>query len=81
MDEQTHRQFSESEQDRYASFRDWEQAAQALANMPIDGVQRFIAALVTQWAIASRDPGVLEELVATERNRNNEERRDNTFEK
>jgi hypothetical protein len=66
MDEQTHQQYPETGQDLYASFRDWEQAAQALAYMPMDSVQRFIAALVTQWAIASRDPSVLGELVGTE---------------
>lgn len=47
-------------------FRDWDQVAQAVANLPAEGVEHFLASLVTQWAIAGRDPGELAEFFASE---------------
>jgi hypothetical protein len=44
-------------------FQDWDEVAQAVANMPAEGVERFIASLVTQWEIAGRDPSELVELI------------------
>jgi hypothetical protein len=36
-------------------FQGWDQIAEAVANMPAAGVRRFMASLVTQWAISGRD--------------------------
>jgi hypothetical protein len=47
-------------------FQDWDKVAQAVANMPAEGVGRFMSSLVTQWEIAGRDPSELAELIGTE---------------
>jgi hypothetical protein len=47
-------------------FQDWDQIAEAVAKMPAAGVRRFMASLVTQWAIAGRDLDELAAILGTE---------------
>lgn len=66
MDERENQDLPESWQESPAGCKDWVEIAQALANMPREGVRRFAAALVTQWQIARRDPRDLVELLSSE---------------
>jgi hypothetical protein len=66
MDERETRDPPETWREPPAGCKDWGEIAQALANMPREGVRRFVAALVTQWQIARRDPHDLVELLSSE---------------
>lgn len=59
MDDRLPEKLTEGTPLQEARFGDWDQAAQALALMPPAHLERFLAALVSHWVDAERQPAEL----------------------